>query len=376
MFTAELADDEVIEVRKDADLYSRLVIQADGTIKTGSGAAPPTGSLPGSVTILLDTDVRVRRTAAETITLDDAAGGSVLVHMPFGSKMGIGTGGPPGASSPGLHVNGSFSTAPTATTTELQASITAKGSETVALRRNAFVAQASDGVGVNQVAVSDATNATPIVVTTATHGYATGAKVTVNLVGGNTAANGLWTITVLSATTFSLDGSTGNGAYTSGGYATNRPMMYAGMFVVNPLVARDGLLPTNPFGDDLAGVVVFNTTTLRATDAFYVGRTAAYPGPTVEWGAILNADADADYGVRLATSYTIAAAVLNGNVAIGDGGSGGSGPDFGGGTKVIAIANATVVPSTNRTSGGVLYAQAGALKWRGSSGTITTIAPA
>jgi len=36
-------------------------------------------------------------------------------------------------------------------------------------------------------------------------------------VEGNTAANGDWEVTVLTADTFSLNGSTGNGAYTSGG---------------------------------------------------------------------------------------------------------------------------------------------------------------
>jgi hypothetical protein len=48
--------------------------------------------------------------------------------------------------------------------------------------------------------------------------------------------------------------------------------------------------------------------------------------------------------------------------------------EFGGGTGVIGIKSATVVPSTNPTGGGVLYVQAGALKFRGSSGTVTTIA--
>lgn len=47
-----------------------------------------------------------------------------------------------------------------------------------------------------------------------------------------------------------------------------------------------------------------------------------------------------------------------------------------GGSKVIEIANASVVPSANPTGGGVLYVEGGALKYRGSSGTITTIAPA
>jgi hypothetical protein len=49
---------------------------------------------------------------------------------------------------------------------------------------------------------------------------------------------------------------------------------------------------------------------------------------------------------------------------------------FGGGAGVIGIADAATVPTTNPAGGGVLYSQAGALKWRGSGGTVTTIAPA
>lgn len=49
---------------------------------------------------------------------------------------------------------------------------------------------------------------------------------------------------------------------------------------------------------------------------------------------------------------------------------------LGSGSVVVALANASVVPSTNPTGGGVLYAEAGALKWRGSSGTVSVVAPA
>ena len=49
---------------------------------------------------------------------------------------------------------------------------------------------------------------------------------------------------------------------------------------------------------------------------------------------------------------------------------------FGSGVLVVGIANATTVPTTNPSGGGVLYVEAGALKYRGSSGTITTIANA
>jgi hypothetical protein len=53
-----------------------------------------------------------------------------------------------------------------------------------------------------------------------------------------------------------------------------------------------------------------------------------------------------------------------------------SGAGFGGGVKVLQIANCTLAPTTNPTGGGLLYCEAGALKYRGSSGTVTTIAVA
>jgi hypothetical protein len=49
---------------------------------------------------------------------------------------------------------------------------------------------------------------------------------------------------------------------------------------------------------------------------------------------------------------------------------------YGGGQATVFIGNATVVPTSNPTGGGVLYVDAGALKYRGTSGTVTTIANA
>lgn len=66
-------------------------------------------------------------------------------------------------------------------------------------------------------AITNATNASPIVITSANHGLNTGTRVTISGVGGNTAANGTFNITVVNSNSFSLDGSTGNGAYTTGG---------------------------------------------------------------------------------------------------------------------------------------------------------------
>jgi len=47
-----------------------------------------------------------------------------------------------------------------------------------------------------------------------------------------------------------------------------------------------------------------------------------------------------------------------------------------GGTGVVFIGNAGAAPSSNPTGGGILYVESGALKYRGSSGTVTTIGAA
>ncbi|MEX2185844.1 MAG: hypothetical protein WD875_03580, partial [Pirellulales bacterium] len=68
-----------------------------------------------------------------------------------------------------------------------------------------------------QGAVTGATNATPIVITSNGHGLANGEQVTISGAVGNTAANGTFTVSNVTANTFRLNGSVGNGAYTSGG---------------------------------------------------------------------------------------------------------------------------------------------------------------
>jgi hypothetical protein len=65
--------------------------------------------------------------------------------------------------------------------------------------------------------VSGVSVANPAVVTTsAAHGLATGQQVTISGVGGATAVNGTWTVTVLTSTTFSVPVNNTN-AWTSGG---------------------------------------------------------------------------------------------------------------------------------------------------------------
>ncbi len=49
---------------------------------------------------------------------------------------------------------------------------------------------------------------------------------------------------------------------------------------------------------------------------------------------------------------------------------------FGHGEGVISIANAIAAPTGSSSAGGILFVQDGALKYRGSNGTVTVIAPA
>ncbi len=67
----------------------------------------------------------------------------------------------------------------------------------------------------DSLAITGATNATPIVITSSGHSLVDGQQVTIASVGGNTAANGTWVVDVLSGSTFSLVGSAGNGSYTA-----------------------------------------------------------------------------------------------------------------------------------------------------------------
>jgi hypothetical protein len=74
--------------------------------------------------------------------------------------------------------------------------------------------------------------------------------------------------------------------------------------------------------------------------------------------------------LTLATGMTRAVDIdTNGNVGLC-----GCSIQFGNGVGVIGIQNAGSIPQISPASGGILFVQNGALKYRGSSGTVTTIA--
>jgi len=107
-------------------------------------------------------------------------------------------------------------------------------------------------------------------------------------------------------------------------------------------------------------------------------------------GNLVTADAAALYGIDLDTTVTTIAAYGNsisggttspirgghgfthmrGNLTLSAAAANGT---TGSGLGVFGMRNAATVPSTNPTSGGILYVEAGALKYRGSSGTVTTL---
>ena len=120
----------------------------------------------------------------------------------------------------------------------------------------------SGGIVTPSYQVTGASNASPIAITTATaHGLETGAQVSITGVGGNTNANGTFTITIVNATSFTLNGSAGNGAWTSGGIVTPSyyPSTIQTIFLsalatatsvssdaISPVLLHLGILPLDP----------------------------------------------------------------------------------------------------------------------------------
>ena len=98
-------------------------------------------------------------------------------------------------------------------------------------------------------AVTSSTDATPIVVTKVAHGYTTGNQVIINGHTTNIAANGLYSITVLSSSTFSLqDVNTGANIAGSGGGAGAAGVMALAPKVVLHSDFRDMLLQVGTTG--------------------------------------------------------------------------------------------------------------------------------
>lgn len=133
------------------------------------------------------------------------------------------------------------------------------------------------------VAITNATNATPIVITSTSHGLTTGDKVFIVNVGGNTAANGVFLVTVTDANTYSLQDLSGanvagSGAYTSGGTGLSMEAIeffddFTGVVASSANLASKTVLR----GIFDAANVTINSVTGDAVDAVLIWKDTATP---------------------------------------------------------------------------------------------------
>lgn len=122
--------------------------------------------------------------------------------------------------------------------------------------------------------ISDASNTSPIVITTSVpHNFQDATAKVIAGVRGNTAANGTHTITVLTPYTFELDLTVGNGAYTGGGTATDIIQVFSTIYWhgSNVLTAIDVANDITTTGYPFSATNVLNTVVIDVDMAGWVG---------------------------------------------------------------------------------------------------------
>jgi len=159
----------------------------------------------------------------------------------------------------------------------------------------------SAGFVASTLTITDATNTAPIVITTQqNHLLLDGAVVEVSGVGGNTAANDFWNITKISDKEFSLDNSTGNAAYTTGG--TAKAALVSGKILLgrqwvrqNQATPRIIVIPVGPPG---AQHVLKVVKTQAADGTFAVARSDIYNGRIVPFVPFTKLEGDSIKGTH------------------------------------------------------------------------------
>lgn len=163
--------------------------------------------------------------------------------------------------------------------------------------------------------ISGATNASPIVVTYAGADPTNGDVVMIQGVGGNTAANGKFVVANVNtgANTCELVGSTGNGAYTSGGVMLNLTVLdnlddiaaggrvavsgaLAGKTVTNGVADADDVTFTSVTGDVCEALIIYQHTGTESTSRLiaYIDSATGLPvtpnggNITVQWDSGAN----------------------------------------------------------------------------------------
>lgn len=169
------------------------------------------------------------------------------------------------------------------------------------------VSLGSAGSAVGLHLISGATNATPIVITVAANsGLKTGDRVAISGITGNTGANGIWTLEAVTATTFRLLGSVGNGTY--GG----TPRMGL-VFDKTPLAQNHSALLT--MGGNCVGTLLLEA--FGSYAEFAAGDNALrgeVPAPVVSsaYSFVTNTNATAASSSTIASSSIVMAATAEG----------------------------------------------------------------
>lgn len=238
-----------------------------------------------------------------------------------------------------------------ATTQLLSALVTGDVIARVVLRADGTIA--TGGAPLTVSTVSGTTTVT--VTTTANHGFGTADVVTISGVAGFSGANGTWVITRTGATTFTLNGATGSGAYTSGG-KVQRLLGTSGS-------ANEGFWNcTVPEGENTRyGLVVRLNTTSAKAGFKVVDANAADIFAVLPAGGAGVISADTNDGLWCSTATNrIFFANTAGSVRMVSG-------DPAGGVGVLAIGNAATSPTaspdgTHTAEDGVATA-AGVVLW-------------
>lgn len=122
-------------------------------------------------------------------------------------------------------------------------------------------------------------------------------------------------------------------------------------------------------GPAQTGLIIIGQSTATHTFNIDSGATASGNTKTITLGTAGVSGSTTLINLGSSVSGATSTITLSGNTGF-------NGGSFGGAVGAVYIANATTTPTSNPTGGGVLYVESGALKYRGSSGTVTTIAAA
>ncbi len=137
------------------------------------------------------------------------------------------------------------------------------------------------------------------------------------------------------------------------------------------------------YSNRIARGTLASPTDVQDADIGFIFYSSAYSGSTFQEGAKIQTVIDGSFTsgqtppqrIEFYTAPVAGSDVLRMTI-MSNGNFGLLSQSFGAGVGVFAIGNCTTAPSSNPSGGGVLYASAGALVWRGSGGTVTTLATA